>query len=68
MGLPTFILFQAIMDDKNDTYKDLLVNEGRRRRDQRIPLAALEKLKRSSFNHLYSSGNNQALLKATGDC
>ena len=44
MGLPTFMLFQAIMDDNNGTYKDLLGDEGRRRRDRRIPLAALKNL------------------------
>ena len=44
MTLPTLMIFQAITDNKDDTYKDLLGIEGRRRRDRHIPRAALKKL------------------------
>ena len=44
----------------------MLDHEDRVRRDRCIPRDALQKFKYSSFKYLYSSGNNQALLNATG--
>ena len=66
MRLPTKILFIAVIDAKDGNYKEHLDEEGRKRRDRRIPRAALNFFKYSSFKHLYKSGNDQALLNATG--
>ena len=66
MKLSNFVLFQAIIDEKKDTYKNSLHIEGRRRRDRRVPREALKKFRFSSFRHLFMSRNDQALLNATG--
>ena len=47
-------------------YKKWLSEEDRRRRDRRIPRSALRMWNFSSFRYLYLSGNNQALINATG--
>ena len=44
----------------------LLDGEDRVRRDRRIPRAALQRYKSSSFEYLYLSRNDQALLNVTG--
>ena len=51
---------------KNDTFKNSLDIEGRRRRDRRVPREALKTFRFSSFRHLFMSRNDQALLNATG--
>ena len=68
MKTSTFLLYEAMLDDekKVTNYKDLLSDKDRIRRDRRIPRAALLKFDYSSFNYLYKSGNDQALLNATG--
>ena len=66
MKLSNFVLFQAIIDEKNDTFKNSLDIEGRRRCDRRVPREALKKFRFSSFRHLFMSRNDQALLNATG--
>ena len=48
------------------SYRQLLDDEEKCRRDRRIPRCALRKFKYSSFKYLFVSGNNQALLNATG--
>ena len=45
-------------------YKMLLDEEGRRRYDRRYPRAALRTYKYASFQHLYESRCDQALLNA----
>ena len=47
-------------------YKKMLSLEDRRRRDRRIPRQALRTWVYSPFRYLYLSGNNQALINATG--
>ena len=66
MRLSTVMIYHAILEQKDNTYMDLLDEEGRRRRDRRMPRIAIRRFKFSSFMHLYSSGNDQALLNATG--
>ena len=48
------------------TYIQRVGEEKMRRRDRRIPCSLLTNYKYSSFRHLYLSGNDQALLNATG--
>ena len=52
--------------DYSPSYKRWLSSEDRQRRDRRIPRCALRKWNFSSFRYLYISGNNQALINATG--
>ena len=47
-------------------YRHILDDDDRRRRDRRMPRVALKRYIRSSFRHLYLSGNEQALLNCTG--
>ena len=47
-------------------YKKWLNIESRCRRNRRVPRSALRTWKFSSFRYLYLSGNNQALINATG--
>ena len=47
-------------------YRHILDDDDRRRRDRRTPRIALKKYVRSAFKHLYTSGNEQALLNCTG--
>ena len=49
-----------------DRYVHLLEQEQVIRRDRRVPRCALRVYRYSTFVYLYSSGNNQALLNATG--
>ena len=65
MRLPFFAL-HCLHADNTSTYWQLLSDEEKRRRDRRIPRSALREYKYSSFRYLYSSGNDQALLNATG--
>ena len=65
MRLPFFALYRLHAVDTS-TYWQLLSDEEKRRRDRRIPRSALREYKYSSFRYLYSSGNDQALLNATG--
>ena len=65
MILSAFILYHKWMLDNPSTFKQLLDDEDKRRRDRRYPRAALQVYKYSSFQYLYLSGNNQALLNAT---
>ena len=68
MKTSTFLLYEAMLnDEKTETkYRYLLSDKDKIRRDRRIPRAALRKFNYSSFNYLYKSGNDQALLNATG--
>ena len=66
MILPAFIMYHNWMLDNPSTFKQLLDDEDKRRRDRRYPRASLRVYKYSSFEYLYTSGNNQALLNATG--
>ena len=50
----------------SQSYKMWLSAEERRLRDQRIPRCALQPWRFSSFRYLYLSGNDQALINATG--
>ena len=65
MKLSTKMLVYASCDTKQ-SYKDWISNEDRRRRDRRIPRCGLRTWEFSSFRYLYLSGNNQALINATG--
>ena len=65
MRFPTFVAYHQWSVDTS-TYWQLLDDENKRRRDRRIPRCALRPFKFSSFKYLYSSGNEQALLNATG--
>ena len=47
-------------------YVHLLEHEDKVRRDRRVPRCAIRVYRYSTFVYLYSSGNNQALLNATG--
>jgi hypothetical protein len=47
-------------------YLSGLNDEGRRRRDRRIPRSALTVPSHSAFQRLYDSGNDQALITVTG--
>ena len=47
-------------------YRHILDDDDRMRRDRRTPRIALKKYVRSAFKHLYTSGNEQALLNCTG--
>ena len=51
---------------EHPSYKQLLEDEEKVRRDRRIPRAALTVFRYSSITYLYNSGNDQALLNATG--
>ena len=47
-------------------YIKLLTREDRKRRDRRIPRSSLRPYCQSPFRFLFDSGNNQALINATG--
>ena len=66
MKLSTRFIFMYVCASKKQSYKHLLDENERRRRDRRIPRASLRSYLYSSFRHLYCSGNDQALLNATG--
>jgi DDE superfamily endonuclease len=63
-----FLLLMVVMvlDLDDDSFRELLDEEGRQRRDRRIPRIALLTPGGSAFDKLYSSGNNQALITVTG--
>ena len=58
MRLSTALCFLLYLDDSEDG----LSIEEKRRRDRRIPRAALRNYYDSPFMHLHASGNDQALL------
>ena len=47
-------------------FKTVLDDDGKRRHDHRIPRAALQSPKESSFVTLFESGDDQALITLTG--
>jgi DDE superfamily endonuclease len=51
---------------EDERYRSRLNEEGRRRRDRRIPRTALVSPSDSAFERLYFAGNDQALITATG--
>ena len=51
---------------ESSTYASLLDEAGRLQRDHRYPRISLLPFRYSSFQHLYLSRNEQALLNATG--
>ena len=65
MKLSTKMLVYASCDTKQ-SYKDWISNEDRRRHDRRILRCGLRTWEFSSFRYFYLSGNNQALINATG--
>ena len=52
--------------ERRTPFKTLLDDDGKRRRDHRIPRAALQSPKESSFVTLFESGDDQALITLTG--
>ena len=56
----------GLLYNKKNSYLSELEEEDRRRRDRRIPRAAIKSYCYSTFFYLYNSGNDQALLTATG--
>ena len=52
--------------EKRRTFRSKLTLEGRRRRDRRLPRASLRSPRFSPWSFLYASGNDQALITATG--
>ena len=66
MKLFCSVLLYVYLEHFPPTYKDIINEEDRRRRDRRIPRAAMKNYYYSSFRHLFLSGNDQALLNATG--
>ena len=66
MKLSFSLFFYAYFDAFPLKYKDLLNAQEKKRRDRHIPRAAIKPYKYSSFCHLFLSGNDQALLTATG--
>ena len=66
MRFLTFLAYHQWLLLQTCSHWQLLDDEDKRRRDRRIPRAALRPFKYSSFKYLYSSGNDQALLNATG--
>ena len=51
---------------KHRSFRSKLTLEGRRRRDRRLPRASLRSPRFSPWAFLYASGNDQALITATG--
>ena len=66
MRLSRFMLMAAMTDSDRGSYKSQLDIDEKLNRDKRIPRAALTRYKYSSFKYLYLSGNDQALINATG--
>ena len=67
MRFSTIILYAYLFDkDTDTTYKDLVSEEERKRHDRRVPRCALRSWNFSTFRYLYHSGNDQALINATG--
>jgi hypothetical protein len=70
MVLAAFLLFAEDEDDDDGDGRSwhhrALTLEGRRRLDRRYPWASLKCYLDSSFKHLFDTGNEQALLNATG--
>ena len=66
MRLSRFMLMAAMTDSDRGSYKSQLDSDEKLNRDKRIPRAALTRYKYSSFKYLYLSGNDQALINATG--
>ena len=52
--------------EQRTPFKTLLDDDGKRRRDHRIPRAALQSPKESSFVTVFESGDDQALITLTG--
>ena len=52
--------------EQRTPFKTLLDDDRKRRRDHRIPRAALQSPKESSFVTLFESGDDQALITLTG--
>ena len=61
----SFIALLSLLDSDNQ-YRYWLDEGGKHRRDRRIPRCALRTYRFSTFLHLYTSGNDQALINATG--
>ena len=61
----TMILYHFLLEGKIP-YKTFLSLEERQRRDRRVPRCALLPYHASSFEYIFISGNNQALINATG--
>jgi DDE superfamily endonuclease len=60
------ILLAWYLHNQDTRYLSSLDEEGRRRRDRRIPRSALTSPSHSAFQRLYDSGNDQALITVTG--
>ncbi|CAB9511759.1 unknown protein [Seminavis robusta] len=59
-------LLLYLLDIQDLRFRELLDDEGRLRRDRRIPRIALLSPTDSPWAKLYASGNNQALITTTG--
>jgi hypothetical protein len=73
MNFIVLTAFLLLAEDEDDDDGDgrswhhrALALEGRRRRDRRYPRASLKYYLDSPFKHLFDTGNEQALLNATG--
>jgi DDE superfamily endonuclease len=60
------LLTAILLDMKDETFGDLLDEEGRQRRDRRIPRPALLTPGDTAFDKLFNSGRDQALITITG--
>lgn len=70
MTVSTTIIIAALLQRRRRretlTLKDYLRAEGRRRRDRRVPRAALQAPFMSAYATLFGSGSDQALITMTG--
>ena len=66
MKLSCSVLFYAYLERFPPTYKDIINEEDCRCHNRHIPRDAMKNYYYSSFWHLFLSGNDQALLYATG--
>ena len=55
-----------LLETEEDGFKDMLDEEGRQRRDRRLPRASLLLPSDSAWERLYQSSNDQALITVTG--
>ena len=68
MRLRFYLLLLLLRDDEeqDERFTKRLNDEGRRRRDRRIPRVALQLPSMSTFVRLFASGSDQALITFTG--
>ena len=59
-----WMYYEMMME--HPSYKQLIEDQERVRRDRRVPRATITIFQYSSFKYLYFIGNDQALINATG--